>query len=484
MNASYDVAVIGAGVVGGAVARELSKYNLNIVVLERENDICVGTSKANSAIIHAGYDPKEGSLMAKLNVEGNDLFTRLCRELDVPLERNGSLVVAFDDEQLAQIKALKERGEKNGVPELTILSKEELLVMEPNISNEAKGALFAKTAGIIDPMLFTFSLIENAVANGAECLLNFDVQSIRREKDKYVISSGNQEDSCVQEITADFVVNAAGVYADEIHNMVAPEAFKAVTRRGQYFILDKSEGDIVTKTVFPCPDKTGKGILVVPSIHGNVFLGPASDYPSEKDDVATTEDTLHKAGAGAKKLIPKVDPRYCIRVFSGLRAETDKDDFIIEEAAGAPGFIDVAGIKSPGLSSAPAIALYVISILRDKGLELHEKEVFDHIVKRKFLIDKTREEQDALIRENPLYGRVICRCENITEGDIVDAIHRKPGATTVEGVKRRCRAGMGRCQAGFCGPRVQRILARELERPLEEIVLEKEGSYILTGETK
>jgi glycerol-3-phosphate dehydrogenase len=364
------------------------------------------------------------------------------------------------------------------VPDLKILSKEELLEMEPNISEEAKGALFAKTGGIIDPMLLTISLAENAVANGVECLLNFDVTSIEADGDDYVIASDTDS------VTAKYVVNAAGVYADQVHNMAAPKAFEIKLRRGQYFLLDKSEGDIVTRTVFPCPTKVGKGILVVPSIHGNILLGPASDNTLDKDDVATTEDTLYEARTGAKKLIPTVNPWSCIRNFSGLRAESDRDDFIIGEADGAPRFIDVAGIKSPGLTAAPAIATYAVSILEDKGLELKDKENFDPIVKRKLLIEMTREEQDELIKENPLYGRVICRCENITEGDIVDAVHRSPGATTVDGVKRRCRAGMGRCQAGFCGPRVQHIIARELNRPLEEIVLEKSGSYILTGRTK
>ena len=478
MKTKFDVAIIGAGVIGASIARELSKYQLEVVVLEKENDVCIGTSKANSAIIHAGYDPKEGTLMAKLNVEGNAMFDQLCKELDVPFERNGSLVVAFDEEQLAQIEALKKRGEDNGVPQLSLLSKKELLEMEPNISQDAKGALYAKTGGIIDPMLLTISLMENAVANGVECFLKFKVESIIAHEDAYLILGGDQE------VSTQVVINAAGVYADEIHNMVAPEAFKSQVRRGQYFLLDKSQEGIVKSTVFPCPDKGGKGILVVPSIHGNVLLGPASDVASSREDVATTEEVLYDARTGAKKLIPSVNPWSCIRQFSGLRAETDKSDFIIGEAIGAPRFIDVAGIKSPGLSAAPAIGVYTVEILKEKGLDLKPKENFDPMVKRKLLFDMTREEQNHLIKENPLYGRVICRCENITEGDIVDSIHRKPGVTTVEGVKRRCRAGMGRCQGGFCGPRVQHILARELNQPLEDIVLEKEGSYILTGRTK
>ena len=474
----YDVAIIGAGVIGAAIARELSRYNLEIVILDKENDVSAGTSKANSAIIHAGYDPEENTLMAKLNAEGNKMFDAICEELSVPFKRNGSLVVAFDDEQLEHIDKLKQRGINNGIPGLKILSKEDLLRKEKFISQEAKGALLAETGGIIDPMLLTISLIENAVMNGAEYFLDFEVKSIQREAGNYKVSSHNNS------VIAKYVINAAGVFADKIHDMVAEPAFKINPRRGQYFLLDKEEGKVVNATLFPCPSKIGKGILVSPTIHGNVILGPASDDVSEREDVGTTEEILNKARTGAKLLIPKITTRNNIRNFAGMRAEPSTDDFIIKEAVGAPNFIDVAGIKSPGLTAAPAIALYVISILKEKGISLNKNESFNPIVKRKFFIEMTEEEQLVLIKKNPLYGRIICRCENITEGDIVDAIARKPGAPTMDGVKRRCRAGMGRCQGGFCGPRVQQILARELNKPLEEIVLEKKSSYILTGKSK
>jgi len=474
----YDVAIIGAGVVGAAIAREFSRYDVKIVILDKENDVSAGTSKANSGIVHAGYDPEEHTLMAKLNAEGNKMFDCLCEELSVPFKRNGSLVVAFDDEQLAHINKLKQRGIKNGIPGLSILSKEELLKREPAINPEAKGALGAQTAGVVDPMLLTISFMENAVMNGAEYFLNFEVESIRNKNGNYEIIS--QDNS----ITAKYVINAAGVFSDKIHNMAAQPAFRINARRGQYFLLDKSEANIVSSTIFPCPSKIGKGILVAPTVHGNVILGPTSDDISDRENVETTEEILNQARTGARLLVPKITTRNNIRTFAGMRAESDADDFIIKEVEGAPNFIDVAGIKSPGLTAAPAIAVYVVSMIKEKGLSLNQKKSFNPIVRRKLFIEMTNEEQSILIKKNPMYGRIICRCENITEGDIVDAIKRKPGASTMDGVKRRCRSGMGRCQGGFCGPRVQHILARELKLPLENIVKEKKSSYILTGRTK
>ena len=475
----YDVAIIGAGVIGAAVARELSRYDLKIVALDKETDVAACTSKANSGIVHAGFDPEEGTMMAKLNAEGNAMYDQMCEELSVPFQRNGSLVIAFDDDQLAHIGKLLRRGLANGIPGLSILSREELLAREPAVNPEAKGALLAETAGVVDPMLLTISLMESAMMNGAECRLGFKVEGIRREEGCWKVISGDSA------IIAENVINAAGVCSDDIHNMVAEPAFKINTRRGHYFLLDKSLGAAVTHTLFPCPTKIGKGILVAPTAHGNLIVGPSSDEIEGKDDVATTEEALIKAAEGAKLLTPKLSAwRSNIRNFTGLRAEPDTEDFVIQEVAGAPRFIDAAGIKSPGLTAAPAIALHIVSILKELGLALNPKESFDPIVKREFFNELSEEEQAALIEKNPLYGRVICRCENVTEGDIVDAIHRRPGAATLDGVKRRCRAGMGRCQGGFCGPRVQEILARELGVSMVDIVLEKKNSYILTGETK
>jgi glycerol-3-phosphate dehydrogenase len=456
----YDIAIIGAGVTGAAAARELSRFDLKIAVLDKENDVCAGTSKANSGIIHAGFDPEEGTLMAKLNAEGNTMFDALCEELGVPFKRNGSLVAAFDDGQLAHIERLKRRGTGNGIRGLAILSGDEVLSREPAINPGVKGALFAPSAGIIDPMLLTISMMENAVMNGAVFYPGFNVKSIKSENGGYVIASQSKS------VAAKYVLNAAGVFADQIHNMIAEPAFTINPRRGQYFLLDRVEEGIVNSTVFPCPAKTGKGVLVAPTVHGNVLLGPASDDIPDKEDVGTTEEILNKTRAGAKLLVPAITTKNNIRTFAGMRAEPDTGDFIIKEAA--HNFIDIAGIKSPGLTAAPAIAFYVISLLREIGLPLREKKNFDPVVKR----------------EKPPYGRIVCRCENVTEDEIVDSIKRGPGAVSLDGVKRRCRAGMGRCQSGFCGPKVQQILARELNTPLEDIALDKEGSYILTGKTK
>jgi len=474
----YDIAIIGAGVTGAAIAREFSRYELKIVILDKESDASSGTSKANSGIIHAGFDPAENTLMAKLNAAANKMFDALCYELSVPFARNGSLVVAFDDGQLEHINKLYQRGQKNGTPGMALLSSEELLRREPAVNPEAKGALFAETAGIIDPMLLTVSLAENAVMNGAEYIFGFRVESIEKENGGYRIASQNNS------VTAKYVINAAGVYADIIHNMVSEPAFTITPSRGQYFILDKSESGVVRSTIFPCPTKFGKGILVAPTVHGNVILGPTSEHLPERDKLGTTDESLDKARRGATLLVPKITTRNTIRTFSGIRAESDADDYIIREAAGAPNFIDVAGIKSPGLTAAPAIAEYVAALTEEKGLVLKEKKDFNPVIKRKLFFEMTDEEQAAAIKKNPLYGRVVCRCENITEGDIVNAVRRPVGAVTMEGVKRRCRAGTGRCQSGFCGPKVQQILARELGKPLEQIMLEKESSYILTGKTK
>lgn len=474
----YDVAIIGAGVVGASIARELSRYRLKIIILERENDVSCGTSKANSAIIHAGYDAKENTLMARFNTEGNPMFDSLCGELSVPFKRIGSLVVAFDEEQLNHLQILYHRGLSNNINGMKILSEDELKAREPAINKDAKGALFASTAGIIDPMLLTVSLMESAVINDADYRLNFEVKNIVK-KDNIFKVTGNGST-----IEALWVINTAGVYADKIHNMVSKPEFKILPRRGQYFLLDKTEGEIVNSILFPCPTKIGKGTLVAPTVHGNLILGPSSDNLEDPDDLSTTEEMLNLAGSGAKKLVPSVNIWNSIRNFAGMRAVSDTGDFLIKEADDTPRFIDVSGIKSPGLTAAPAIAVYVIELLREKGLELKDRTNFNPIVKRKVFMDLPPVEQKQLLMEDSRYGRIICRCENITEGDILDSIHRPVGARTIDGVKRRCRPGMGRCQGGFCSSKVQGILSRELNIPIEKIVLEKKHSYILTGQTK
>ncbi|AGF54585.1 glycerol-3-phosphate dehydrogenase [Clostridium saccharoperbutylacetonicum] len=474
----YDVAIIGAGVLGNSIFRELTKYNLKVVVLEKENDVSMGTSKANSAIVHAGYDPKEGTLMAKYNVAGNEMFEDLCKELSVPFKRNGSLILAFDEEDMQTVKELYENGCKIGVKGLKILSKAEVLEMEPNLNEEIKGALYAATGGIVGPFEYTIALAENAVQNGGEIKLKKEVVSIEKG-DTFRITTQDGE-----VIEAKYVINAAGLYADKIHNLICKESFKIIPRSGEYFIMDKSQGNVVNHTIFQCPSKLGKGVLVTPTVHGNLLIGPDARDIDDKEDLGTVGEGLDSIRETSMRTTTKVNFRESIRNFAGLRANPDTGDFIVEENDGVKGFIDVAGMKSPGLSSAPAIALGVVDILEKAGCKLEKKENFIANREQVHFMELPAQEKAELIKKNPQYGRMICRCESITEGEIVDAIKRSFGVLSLDGIKRRCRPGMGRCQGGFCGPRVQEIIAREYKVPLESVVLEKDNSYILLGKTK
>lgn len=475
----YDVAIIGAGVIGASIFRELTKYNLKVVVLEKENDVSMGTSKANSAIIHAGYDPKVGTLMAKYNVKGNEMFEDLCKDLDVPFKRNGSLIIGFSDEDMETIKKLYENGNKIGVKGLKILSKEEVLEKEPNLNDEVVGALYAPTGGIVGPFEYTIALMENGVANGGEILLNSEVSDIKKENNIFKITTKNGKI-----IESKYVINAAGVHADDVHNLICKESFKITPRKGEYFVMDKTQGNVVSHTIFQCPSKLGKGILVTPTVHGNLLVGPDAEDLDDKEDVKTEGERLAFIREKSLRTTNKVNFRESIRNFAGLRATSDRGDFIVEEAEDVKNFIDVAGIKSPGLSSAPAIAEDVVLILKDCGLALEENKNFNPIRREIRFMELSPEEKAEVIKKDPRYGRIICRCESITEGEIVASIKRCFGNMTLDGVKRRCRPGMGRCQGGFCGPKVQEIIARELKLNMEDINLEKDGSYILVGKTK
>ncbi|GAA0855701.1 NAD(P)/FAD-dependent oxidoreductase [Clostridium baratii] len=475
----YDVAIIGAGVIGASIFRELTKYDLKVTVLEKENDVSMGTSKANSAIVHAGYDPKVGTLMAKYNVKGNEMFEDLCKELSVPFKRNGSLIIAFSEEDMETVKNLYENGNKIGVKGLQILSKEEVLEKEPNLSHDIVGALYAPTGGIVGPYEYTIALMENAVSNGGELKLRSEVKNIEKENDIFKITTTDGK-----VIEAKYVINAAGVHADEIHNLIAKESFKIIPRKGEYFVMDKTQGKLVSSTIFQCPSKLGKGILVTPTVHGNLLVGPDAQDIEDKEDKSTAAERLDYIRETSKRTTNKVNFRESIRNFAGLRATPDRGDFIVEEAEDVKNFIDVAGIKSPGLSSAPAIAEDVVKILNGCGLELKENKNFNPRREEIVFMELSPEEKAEVIKKDPRYGKIICRCESITEGEIVNAIHRSFGNITLDGVKRRCRPGMGRCQGGFCGPKVQEIIARELNIPMEDIYQEKDGSYILVGKTK
>lgn len=478
---NYDIVVIGAGVTGCAVARVLSGYEARVCVIEKEEDVCCGTSKANSAIVHAGFDAANGSLMARLNVRGCEMMEELARDLDIPFERNGSLVVCIHKEELNGLQTLYERGVKNGVKGLKILSREELLEMEPNLSDEVQGALYAPSAGIICPFRLNIAMAENANENGVEFFFNTTAEHITRDVEGlWHIHTNNGE------YVTKYVVNAAGLYADRLHNMVSEKKIHITPRRGDYCILDKETGNLVKKTIFPQPSKMGKGILVAPTIHGNLFVGPtAIDMnDNEKDATATTADGINQLMQKGGMYVRNLPMNKVITSFAGLRAHEDGHEFIIGEVDDAPHFIDCAGIESPGLTASPAIGEYVGKILQEK-MRLQFKDSWNG--KRRDVMsvgDLSMEEYNALIREKPAYGTIICRCESVTEGEILDAIHRPVGAKSLDGIKRRTRAGMGRCQAGFCMPRVMEILHRELNIPMNEITKSGASSRIVFGETK
>ncbi|KXG76969.1 L-2-hydroxyglutarate oxidase LhgO [Fervidicola ferrireducens] len=475
-----DVVIIGGGVVGCMIARELSRYQLKTVLLEKEDDVASGTSKANSAIIHAGYDAKPGTLKAKLNVRGNPLFDKICSELDVPFKRIGSLVVALNEEEIRVLEELMERGKTNGVPGLEIISREKLLEMEPNINRQARAALYAPTAGIICPYELTIALAENACQNGVEIKLNSPVLGIGVENEGVLAVRTPGET-----IYTRYIINAAGLFADEISRMAGAEDYRITPRKGEYLIFDRRFGGIVSRAIFPTPTKISKGILVCPTVDGNFFIGPNSNDVREKDDVAVTQQGIEEIIKGARKLVPDLPLKHVIASFAGLRAVSDTDDFVIMASKKVKGFINVGGIQSPGLSSAPAIAEMVLEILKEEGLELKEKSDYNPERPRIFKFRHlSSEEKRELIRKNPAYGRVICRCETVTEGEIIDAIRRPVGARSLDAVKRRTRAGMGRCQGGFCLPRVVEILARELGISPLEVTKSGSGSEILKGRTK
>ena len=474
----YDVIIIGAGVTGCAVARYLSRYQGSALVLERAEDVCCGTSKANSAIIHAGFDAAHGSLMAKMNVQGNRMLPELAKELDFPFRRNSSLVVCMSEEDMPRLRALYENGVKNGVEGLEIVDAQRLHELEPKVSKNAVAALWAPTGGIVCPFNMTIALAENANANGVDFRFNTKVTGFTRGEEGWTVHTEQGD------FQTRYVVNAAGVYADVLHNMVSARKLHITPRRGDYCLLDRQVGGFVSHTVFQLPGKLGKGVLVSPTVHGNIIVGPTAIDIEDRDGTNTTAAGLEELIAKAGISVDNLPIRQTITSFAGLRAHEDHHEFVIGEAEDAPGFVDCAGIESPGLTSAPAIGLTVAELLREK-LGLRKKE--DFIATRKGLLDPkslTKEAYQALIRENPAYGQIICRCEQVTEGEIIDAIRRPLGARSLDGVKRRTRAGMGRCQAGFCSPRVLEILARELGVSQAEITKCGGASRLIVGVNK
>lgn len=478
----YDVIIIGAGVSGAAAARELSRYRLKVCVLEKEEDVCCGTSKANSALVHSGYDAAHGSLMAKLNVAGSAMMEELSLELDFPYKRIGSLMVCTSNEDLPQLQTLYSRGIQNGVKGLSVITgKEEIREIEPNLADDVVAVLHAASAGIVCPFGLNIAMAENAAANGVEFFFDTKVERIfsnKKEQSGFQIktSKGIFETRCI--------VNAAGVYADVFHNMVSNRKIHITARAGEYCLLDKSAGEHVNHTVFALPTKLGKGVLVSPTIHGNLLVGPTAVDIEDKEDTATTREGLTELIEKAGMSVRKLPIRQVITSFTGLRAHEDNHDFLIGELPDAPGFVDCAGIESPGLTASPAIGLMVADIIREK---LQPEVNPDFNGRRTGILNPntlSKEERAALIAAKPAYGNVICRCETVTEGEIIDAIRRPLGAKSLDGVKRRVRAGMGRCQAGFCSPRVMEILSRELGIDMKKVTKNGAGSELLLGTNK
>lgn len=471
----YDAIVIGGGVVGCSIARELSRFQINIAVLEQHEDVCTGTSKANSAIVHAGFDAIPGSLKARFNVEGSRRMEDVCRELDVPYRRCGALVVSFDPAERPRLEELLHRGVENGVEGLEIVTGERLHTMEPALSPAADAALYAPTSAILCPFELTIAMAENARANGAEFHFNTAVEKVARTADGFAVHTNQGVFTCRT------LISAAGCHGDLLHNQLCREQRHILPRRGEYCLLDKKDGTLVDHTIFQLPSAMGKGVLVTPTVHGNLLLGPTACDQEKRDCAPTTAAGTAYLLQTAQRSVPQLPTRDIITGFAGLRAHLQgDDDFVIGESA--PGFFEALGIESPGLSAAPAIGRH-LAALAAAYLGAAEKTDFNPC--RQGIVclrELPFAQRQALIAKEPAYGQIICRCEQISEGEIVEAIRR--GARSLDGVKRRCRAGMGRCQGGFCAPRVMELLSRELGIPQTELTKSGGQSRLLAGQTK
>lgn len=473
----YETIIIGGGIAGCACAFELSQYEGRVLLLEKNNDVADETTKANSAILHAGYDPEPGTLMAKYNVQGNKIVPRLCADLDVACKNTGSLVAAFDKAQLKTLEILLSRGKENGVPGLRIVYDPELHEMEPGLNETAIAALYAPTACIFDPWNLAIACMECAVQNGVSLNLNEEVTGIRQ------IDGGFEVETARSVYTASTLINAAGVHSAHVCGMVAQPGYEILPNKGEYLLLDKSQGNKARHVIFQCPDSSGKGVLAAPTVHGNLITGPTSTVTGF-DDYGTTSGGLHLVMERAHRSVPSIDFGQTIRTFAGVRARKNvPGDFIIGEGQ-VPGFYQVAALCSPGLSCANAIAQDIAGMIREKGLFKEKKT--DPVRTRHIprIASMDHEQRAAWIAAHPAYGRIICRCETVSEGEIVEALHRPFVCASVDAVKRRCNAGMGRCQGGFCGPRVQEIIARELHMPMTDVVKDKAGSVILWKDTR
>ena len=475
----YDVAIAGAGVVGAFIARELSRYELKVCILEKEHDVASGTSKANSSIVHAGYDCTPGSLKALLNVRGAQMMEQVAQELDVPYKKTGSLVAGFTQQDRDVLQELLDKGIKNGVEGLEILERDSIAKMEPNLSDEVTCALYAPSAGIVCPYELTVAAVENAVENGVKLYRDCEVKAITfcNGHMKLTTSAGN--------LDCRYFVNAAGVYSGAVAAMAGDDDIDIKPRKGEYLILDKAGGSMVNSVIFQCPTPMGKGILVIPTVIGNTIIGPDAQDIDDREDTATTKKGLEFVIQGARKAVPGIDMSKVITSFAGLRARPAGGDFLIKPSKLNGHFIHAAGIESPGLTCAPAIGKYVGDMLEAQGLKRVLKKSFkavrDRVIRFREL---SGDELTALVKKDPSYGRLVCRCEKVTEGEVLDCIRRPGGARDLDAVKRRTRAGMGRCQGGFCSPRIVRLLSEELGIPYEAVTKKGGSSWLLAGRTK
>ena len=473
----YDVVIVGAGVIGGMLARELSRYQVTVCLLEKENDVSMGASKANSGIIHGGYDPIPGTWKAKLNAVGVEPLFEAAEQLDVPCRRNGSMVCAFSREEERLLLELYRQGQENGIPGLELLSGDAARELEPHLSPAVTKVLRVTNAGIISPYELTIAAVGNAMDNGATLMRNFSVCAIEKGADGFRIAGERG-----QQVQGTYLVNCAGAQSDRIAKLAGDGFFEIIPRSGEYLLLDKAEGTRVNHTMFRCPTEEGKGILVSPTVHGNLLLGPTAAKVAAAGCVDTTPEGLSQVQKLAAKTVPSIGFRQVITSFTGVRASEKQGDFILEASQKVPGLIHGAAIDSPGLTCCVSIARRLIEILEQEGLALKEKEVWNGSRKSPGAFHRlSREEKDALIQKEPAYGKIVCRCEMITEGEILEAIRQNPPATDLDGIKRRTRSGMGRCQGGFCGPYVMQLLSRELEIPMEQVTKTGEGSQMLMG---
>ena len=475
----FDVIVIGGGVIGGKVLRELTKYRLNVCLLEKEGDVCMGQSRANSGIVHAGYDAAEGTLKAKFNVAGNKMMFSYARELGVKCEQNGSFVVAFSQEELQTLYALKERGERNGVPFLEVVGAEKLREYEPNVSSRAVGALYAPTGGTVCPYELTIAAIGNAMDNGAQLFCDFEVHAIEKDGDRFRVATRDG-----REVAGKLLINCAGLAAGAIANLAGDPSLHIGARKGEYLLLDRESGNLVSRTLFFTPTKAGKGILVSRTVDGNIILGPTAEETRSRL-TETSAEGLSAIMRKAQEMCPDVPLYNTITSFAGVRAYSDRHDFIIEESKAVNGLIHCAGIESPGLTSAPAIAQYVAETLVGKHFALEKNASFCGARKSdRFFSELSVEEKNKLIARDPAFGKIVCRCEQVTEGEILHAIKSNPPARNIDAVKRRTRSGMGRCQGGFCQPHIAELIARELDIPLDEVTKSGRGSNLVAEACK